>query len=281
VQPSAAQPNPTSTLPPRWNQRTVDQAVLKAMAENPQSPPPGLDWDLYLGPAKPIPYHPAYHPFSWRGWTDFGVGAIGDMGAHLLDQPYWALGLGHPTSITASSTGWGGSADGLATYPLAMTAQYEFPARGAQPPVRLHWYDGGLIPPRPPFLPDGETLSRGDGSGGVLVGERGILVYDTYGNNPRVFPEAVAAEAARVPQTIARIPVPHEVNWTQACKGQGQATSPFEIAAPLTELMLLPLVALRAGPGRLLRYDAAAMRFPNAAGADRWLTREYRAGWFA
>src|SRR5919199_1628739 len=96
------------TVPPRWSMRTVNEAILKAMAENPQTPPAGLNWDLFLGCAPAVPYHPVYHPFSWRGGVDFGVSAIGDMGAHLMDQPYWALELSYPTSISASSTAWGG-----------------------------------------------------------------------------------------------------------------------------------------------------------------------------
>ena len=146
TQPSAPPRRPTTDgppPPPRWNMRTVDNAVLKAMAENPQTPPPGFNWDLFLGPAKEIPYHPAYHPFSWRGWVDFGVGAIGDMGAHLIDQVFWALGLTYPTSISASSTPWGGGATNPASYPLATLVQYEFAERPAmngrgpaQPPVK-------------------------------------------------------------------------------------------------------------------------------------------------
>ncbi|MGZ8376641.1 MAG: Gfo/Idh/MocA family oxidoreductase [Gemmatirosa sp.] len=270
---------PLPAAPPRWNMRTVDNAVLAAMAANPQAPPPGLDWDLYCGPVPPIPYHPAYHPFSWRGWTDFGVGAIGDMGAHLIDQPYWALDLGQPTSVSASSTPWGGAANDPASYPLAMTAEYEFPANGARGPVKLFWYDGGLMPPRPAHLPDDQTLPRDDGGGGVFIGERGILVYETYGNNPRVFPPSLQAAADAVPKTIARIDVPHEVNWVRACKQQGEASSPFAYAAALNETMLLPIVALRAGQGRKLRYDAAAMAFPDAPEANPFLTRRYRHGW--
>jgi predicted dehydrogenase len=265
--------------PPRWNMRTVDNAVLAAMAANPQAPPPGLDWDLYCGPVPVIPYHPAYHPFSWRGWTDFGVGAIGDMGAHLIDQPYWALDLTQPTSVSASSTPWGGPANDPASYPLAMTAEYEFPANGRRGPVRMFWYDGGLMPPRPAFLPDDQTLPRSDGGGGVFIGERGILIYETYGNNPRVFPESLREAAERVPKTIARVDVPHEVNWARACKQQGEATSPFAYAAALNETMLLPIIALRAGQGRKLRYDAAAMSFPDAPEANPFLTRRYRDGW--
>jgi predicted dehydrogenase len=276
---SAAGATPDPNVPPRWSMRTVEQAILKAMAENPQTPPPGLNWDLFLGGAPAIPYHPVYHPFSWRGWVDFGVSAIGDMGAHLIDQPYWALDLTYPTSITASSTPWGGPANNPASYPLACTVQYEFPARGAQPPVLLYWYDGGLMPPRPPFLPDDLTLPRGDGGGGVFVGEKGILIYETYGNNPRVHPAAVDEAAKAVPTSIPRVAVSHEMNWVQACKGQATASSPFEYAAPLTEVMLLGIIALRAGQGRKVLYDGDNMRVTNVPEVNQFLTREYRSGW--
>lgn len=265
--------------PPRWNMGTVERAVLHAMAENPQSPPPGFDWDLFLGPAQEIPYHPAYHPFSWRGWVDFGGGALGDMGAHLVDQAYWALDLTQPTAITTSSSPWGGPADNPATFPLAVMVEYEFPARGAAPPVKLFWYDGGLMPPRPPFLPDDVALPRGDGGGGVFVGERGILTYETYGNRPTVYPAAVAAQAEAVPQTVARVAGTHEGNWAAACKGEAEVSCPFRYAAPLTEAMLLGMAALRAGPGKKVFYDATAMRFTNDDRATAALTREYRRGW--
>jgi predicted dehydrogenase len=284
VAPGAEAPTPPAgpggNLPPRWSGRTVDQAVLKLMAEQPQSPPPGLNWDLFLGPAKEVPYHPAYHPFSWRGWVDFGVSAIGDMGAHLIDQPYWALGLTYPTSINASSTPWGGSPQNPGTYPLAMTATYEFPARGAAPPVTMYWYDGGLMPPRPPFLPDDVSLPRRSGGGGVFIGDKGILVYGTYGDNPTVYgPQSVVDAAARVPKTFERVTTSHEMNWVNACKGQGKASSPFEYAAPLTEVMLLGVIALRAGEGRKVMYDGANMRVTNVPEVNQYLTREYRAGW--
>lgn len=289
----AAQPQPAAQMqspppqpvPPRWNVRTVERAILKEMAENPQTPPPGLNWDLFVGPAKPIPYHPAYHPFSWRGWVDFGVSAIGDMGAHLIDQPYWALGLTYPTTVEAASTAWGGPPNDPASYPAAMTARYRFPAQRpagrtpGRPAVTLHWYDGGLMPPRPPFLPDAVTLPLGAGGGGVFIGDRGILVYETYGNNPTIYPKELAARAERIPKTVPRIEVSHEVNWVQACKGEAKASCPFEYAAPLTEVMLLGIVALRAGPGQKIVYDAQNMKVTNVAAANAYLTREYRPGW--
>jgi predicted dehydrogenase len=297
VSPNAAPATPTSQAsapaappagpppPAQWNMRTVDNAVLRAMADNQQAPPPGFNWDLFLGPAKEIPYHPAYHPFSWRGWIDFGVGAIGDMGAHLIDQVFWALGLTYPTSISATSTPWGGGEKNPASYPLATMVQYEFAERpgagraAAQPPVKVLWYDGGLMPPRPQFLPDDITLPRGDGGGGVFIGTRGILTYDTYGNNPKVYPETLAQAAEKVPKTFPRIEVPHEVNFAQACKGEAKASAPFDYSAKLTETMLLGIAALRAGQGKKVLYDGAKMQFTNAPDANQYLTREYRAGW--
>jgi len=253
----------------------VDNAILRAMAENPHTPPAGLHWDLFLGPAGDVPYHPVYHPFSWRGWPDFGVSAIGDMGAHLIDQPFWALGLDYPTSIVSSSTPWGGTASEPGAYPLAMTTRYEFAARGEQPPVTLTWYDGGLMPTLMNDIP----FPAGDGGGGIFVGERGFLTYQTYGDNPLIYPEPIARLAASVPVTYPRITVPHEVNWAQACKGEAKASSPFDYAARLTETMLLGVVALRAGQGKRIDYDGAKMLVTNVPAANAYLTREYRKGW--
>ncbi len=275
--PAATPPLPPA--PPRWNMRTVDNAVLKAMADNPQTIPPGLDWDLFLGPAREIPYHPVYHPFSWRGWIDFGTGALGDMGAHLIDQPYWALGLTQPTNISASSTPWGGMPFERASYPLATTVHYEFPARGSQPPVTLHWYDGSLLPPRPHFIPDDMPFPNAGTGGGLFVGDKGVLTYATYGDDPTIYPESLRPAAAAVPTSVPRITVPHEVNFAQACKGEAVASCPFDYASALTETMLLGIVALKAGEGARVNYDAEAMKAVNSPEVSAYLTREYRKGW--
>ncbi len=271
-----------------WNRRTVSEATASAMG-GAYPMPEGLRWDLYLGGVnEDILYHPVYHPFNWRGWTDFGVGALGDMGAHLVDHPYWALGLTQPTSIEATSTPWGTvqipptTPGGRATtrqvsYPLAMTAHYEFPARGDQPPVKLFWYDGGLYPPRPATLPDDVTLNA---EGGVLyIGSNGILMHETYGSNPKIFPISVAEAAKAVPEKYPRIEGSHTMNWANAVKGKAKPSSPFEYAAALTETMLLGIVALRAGQGRKILYDPAHMKITNIAEANQYLTRQYRAGW--
>src|SRR3954467_7372613 len=193
-----------------WSQGRINRTLADAMAAGASAPPPDLRWDLYLGPvAEDIPYHPIYHPFNWRGWIDFGMGALGDMGAHLIDHPFWALGLTYPTSIEATSTPWGSmtipgdpnAPEGSparrnrskpVSYPLASTVHYQFAARGNQPPVKLFWSDGGLFPPRPDMLPDTGPDAVLKSEGGVIfIGEKGILINDTYGANPRVYPESL------------------------------------------------------------------------------------------
>jgi predicted dehydrogenase len=270
--------DPNNTSPPgSWGEHSLNQRIANAMYGNYPKPDP-LHWDLYLGPvAEDIEYHPIYHPFNWRGWTAFGVGALGDMGAHLIDHPFWALNLGLPTSIETTSTPWGGGSRNPITYPQAMTVHYEFAARGNQPPVKLSWYDGGLMPPRPAFLPDDVVFNR---EGQVFfIGDKGLLMHETYGDNPKLFPESVAAQAASVPKSIPRIDVRHEMNWAQACMGKATAVSPFEYSAQLTETMILGIVALKAGQGKKILYDGATGTITNVPDANQYLTREYRSGW--
>lgn len=252
----------------RWNMSGVMERLAGAMAgEYPV--PDSLSWDLFLGPAPYVPYHPVYHPFNWRGWVDWGVGAIGDMGAHLIDHPFWALDLGYPTSVETVSTPFN-----QASYPMASTTFYEFPARGAKPPVKLTWYDGGLLPPKPVEMGD-EELNKG---GGVLfVGSKGKLMHDTYGLNPRLLPESLHDSYGMPPKKLPRIDVSHEMNWVNAAKSRTEASCPFEYAARLSEVMLLGVVALRAGAK--IHYDGPAMRITNLSGANGYLTREYRSGW--
>jgi predicted dehydrogenase len=277
----AQTPQPPAQAPnaPSWeNVRDVQRTLAPLMAAGASAPPPGLDWDVFLGPAPKVPYHPLYHPFNWRGWVDWGAGALGDMGAHLIDQPVWALDLGLPTSVEATSSPWGLDVDASpATFPQTMTAHYEFAARGDMPPVKMLWYDGGLMPPRPDHLPDDVILDRA--GGGIFVGTKGIILYATYGNNPRLYPASLGDAAAKVPQSIKRVTTSHEVNWANAIMGKAEPSSDFAYAARLTETMLLGLVALRAGQGVKIDYDAANMRVTNVADANQYLTREYRAGW--
>ena len=279
AQPGQVNASPNNT----WvDIRTIQQPLAAAMAASNYPVPTGLNWDLFLGPAPVVPFHPIYHPFNWRGWVDYGVGALGDMGAHLVDQPFWALELGYPETIEATSTPFGMDVDDTpASWPQAVTVHYTFGARGpTMPALDMYWYDGGLMPHRPDVLPDNITLLRG--GGGFFVGPKGILMYDTYGNNPRLYPESLQAEADRVPQSVPRIANGtggHIMNWANAIMEKEQASSPFSYASPLTETMLLGMVALRVGQGRKVVYDGANMRFTNLPEASYLLSRDYRSGW--
>ena len=267
-----------STSEEQWNGGGVRNRLVSAMSGS-YAPPEGLDWEVFLGPAPQRDYHPIYHPFNWRGWVDWGVGALGDMGAHLIDHPYWALGLEYPETVQATSTPWGGSEADRATYPLSTTVHYGFAARGEQPPVMMHWYDGGIMPPRPDVMPDDVVLDTGGGV--IFIGEKGILVHETYGANPQMYPQNLMQEYESTPQTYQRIEGgrdAHEMNWIRAIKGEEEAASPFEYAAPLNETMLLGVVALHA-PGEILRYDSQNMKFTNNERVNQHLQREYREGW--
>ena len=260
----------------RWSGRDVDQRLAAAFAASTTPKPAGLDWNLFLGCAPEVEYHPIYHPFNWRGWVDWGQGALGDMGAHLVDHPFWALNLGYPTTVETLSTPFNG-----ATFPTATTTYYEFPARGSMPPVKLTWYDGGLLPPKHEDLGDARM---NPGGGLMYVGSKGRLVQDTYGAEPRLFPAGHPAEKTPPPEKLPRIAhEEHEMNWVETIKGQAEISSPFEYAAPLTEVMLLGVVALRAG--QKIHYDGANMRVTNSVASsdqplegEQLLRREYRQG---
>ncbi|MBN1894212.1 Gfo/Idh/MocA family oxidoreductase [bacterium] len=232
-----------------------------------------FDWDLWLGPAAWREYHPSYTHFVWRGWWDFGSGAIGDMGAHILDHPYWALDLKHPESVHASSTQFTDDA-----YPLASIIKYRFPKRGRKPPVDLYWYDGGLTPPRPEALEPGRRM--GDGGGGVLfIGKKGILMCGTYGANPRLIPESRMQDFKRPEKSIPRSPGIH-AEWIEACKSGKKSTTDFSYSGPLTETMLLGNIAIRVkGSNKTLEWDPVKMEITNHPEANAFLSMAYRDGW--
>ncbi len=269
-----------------WTARRVNRALAAAMSGN-YPRPEGLEWDLFLGPAPEVDYHPIYHPFNWRGWVDWGTGAIGDMAAHLIDHPYWALGLTYPTCVEATFTPFGmDSQNKPASYPMASQIVYKFPARGSQPPVKLTWVDGGLMAPRPDQLPDDVPLNPGGGV--IFIGEKGILVHGTYGSDPKLYPQSLHEVAAKVPKTYFRVETvgtgpmasaKHRMNWINAIRGKEKATCPFEYASRLTETMLLGVVAMRVGQGKRIYYDGEAGRITNLPDANQYLQRENRKGW--
>jgi predicted dehydrogenase len=260
-------PLPAGANDLRWNMDGINRRIAGAFASSP--PPDKLAWDLFLGPSRHVDYHPIYHPFNWRGWTDWGVGAIGDMGAHLIDSPFWSLDLDYPTTVETTSTPYNRE-----TYPAASTTYYEFPARGTRPAVKMVWYDGGFTPPKPPEMGD-EEFNKGGGT--LYVGTRGKLLHDTYGFNPRLLPRSLHESVGKPPETFERIKTSHEMNWVDAIRGTQKTTSPFEYSARLTEIMLLGIVALNAG--KKIQYDGANMKVTNVPDSDALLKRAYRQGW--
>ncbi|MHC4207466.1 MAG: Gfo/Idh/MocA family protein [Planctomycetota bacterium] len=232
--------------------------------------PHGLDWDLWLGPAKHRPYHPAYAPYNWRGWWDFGTGANGDMACHNMDPAFWALELGHPESIEASSSGINPE-----TTPLTSTIRYQFGARKNMPPVTMTWYGGGLMPPRPKELEAGRELTGG-GNGILFVGDKGKIMCPGWGGNPRIIPESKMRAYKRPPKTLARSKGHHR-DWIDACKGGKPASSNFDYAGPMTEVILLGNVALRTG--KKLDWDGPNLKATNAPEADQYIGPAYHNNW--
>jgi len=265
-------------------------AVWPQGMERPKETPPvpeTLDWDLWLGPAPYRPYHPAYLPQFWRGWWDFGTGGLGDMGCHNLDAAFWALKLGHPTSVEASCSifvptiTWDKTFNNE-SYPQASIVRYEFPQRESMPPLELTWYDGGLMPRRPRELETGRRL--GDKLGGaIFIGDSGTLICDSYANSPRLIPEARMKDYRRPEKSIPRS-AGHHKEWIEACKGGQPAGSNFDYAGPMTEVILLGNIAVRMSlktqeKGLRLAYDGPNMRVTNLPEANEYVHRKYREGW--
>lgn len=239
----------------------------------PETPavPTTLDWDLWLGPAPRRPYHPAYHPFKWRGWWDFGSGGLGDMGIHNLAPVFDALKLGPPLSVQASST-----PVFKETVPLAAMVHYEFAARDDMPAVKVHWYDGGLLPERPEELEPDRPLDAEDGI--IFVGDQGkILVRGWGGESPRLIPESKHRDFKFPTKTLPRS-IGHYEEWARACKQGTPTASHFGFAGPLTEAVLLGSIAIRSDGEKLL-WDSANLKVINSAEATALLHYPYRQGW--
>ena len=240
--------------------------------------PSTLDWDLWLGPVQERPYHPAYAPVLWRGWWDFGTGALGDMGCHIIDHPIWALNLGAPTSVEARVTLDGSvlsdNTPNFETYPVASLIYFDFPARSEQPPVRLTWYEGGLMPPTPPGMPADMRLPD---NGVLYIGSEGLMYHSSHGGMPQLVPTELHDAAKGIPQSIQRSPGHYE-EWIAACKGGPAAMSNFDYAGPMTETALLGVLALRA-PGRRLEWDHEQQKVKNAPELNQYVHIEYREGW--
>ena len=253
--------------------------------------PSTLDWDLWVGPAPMRPFvdqwppasfagtrqskyasrHPnVYHPFSWRGWWEFGCGSLGDMGCHIMDAPNWALALGAPASVELVEA----SRITLEMAPYCSVIRYQFPDRGGKPACTLTWYDGGKQPPLPPEM----AGRKWEDNGTLFIGDTGKIVCGALSENPRLLPESAMADYHFPPPVIPRVPQDDAYqDFIRACKGGPAASSNFDVSGPLTETVLLGNLAMRLG--KKLDWDSAAMQVTNAPEAEPFIRAQYREGW--
>ncbi len=258
-----------------WTNRPIWPQGIERPVEK-MKVPKTLDWDLWIGPAAMRPYHSAYTPWNWRAWWDFGTGALGDMGCHILDPVFQALKLKYPTSVQGSS-----SQVNTESAPIASKIKYEFPAREnmpklAMPPVDLYWYDGGLKPDRPEDLDEG--IPMGDGNGGALfIGTKGKIACGLFGDNHIMFPRELRENYTNPSKTIRRITDGtngHWNDWVRACKespeNRVETSSNFEYSGPLSESVVMGNLAIRLQElNKKLKWDGENMRITNILDTEK------------
>src|SRR5437870_6857208 len=239
--------------------------------------PATLDYDLWVGPVQFRPYSPLWVPWNWRGWMHFGGGVIGDWICHVVDPAYWALDLDAPSTVQAEVTDYDPVKHGL-TYPPGSKITFEFPARNARGPVKLVWFDGNSIIPRPEDFPADEKVP---GTGAILFGDKGMIVHGSHGGaNCHLLPENLMEQHSGKNAPAEKIPrvQGHAWDWIESIRTGRQAGSNFDYGGPLTQVALLGLIAIRF-PGQTLKWDNKAMRFTNNKAANAHLGSSYRAGW--
>jgi len=256
-----------------WSSRPFWRQGLERPKES-EPVPEGLDWDMWLGPAPSRPFNHAYTPFVWRGWTDFGCGALGDMGSYSYDTIFRVLKLEVPASVEASSTDRYDE-----TYPQASIIRYEFAARGDMPPLKFTWYDGGLKPERPEELEPNRPL-KGEGEedeGLLFIGDHGKILCSFNGGHPKLIPQSKMDAFKPPPPTLPRSPG-NEREWLDACKGGPvKPGGNFEFEGLVTESLLLGNVAVRQG-GKLT-WDPATLRVNGSDAMKNYISPERRRGW--
>ncbi len=229
--------------------------------------PSNLNYDVWLGPAPEKPYSPETTHFAWRGLWDYGTGAMGDMGAHTFDAPIWALKLGMPTKIQATTSPYTNE-----YLPQAENVMYEFEARGDMPPVKVTWSDGGIKPFRPAELEADRQLREA-----LYIGDKGMLQHGTHGAMPELIPEDPGYVA---PEKWLNRPSSVYVDFIEAIKEGRKAANDFEVSSVLTEIMLLTNIAVASQQvNKTLEYDAENMRITNLEEANEYFHYEYRDGW--
>lgn len=283
-----------------WTNRPVWPQGFKHITEG-VPVPETLSWELWLGPAHERPYNPNYLPFKWRGFWDFGTGAMGDMGCHIMETPFKTLGLKFPYEAEASCTTiWSNDfieADYSEACPPSSIVRLLFDTE-AHGDVSLNWYDGGIMPDLPPELGNGE-VPGGNGGGSIFHGSDGVMVTDCYSGNPRLLPAERMKDYTMPTPTLPRVSNSHQGEWVAAILNGGSTSSPFSYGGPLTEAVLMGNLAIKAyqykalndgkKPGdwgaynypgrRTIKWDGDAMKVTNWEEANRWVKRDYREGW--
>ena len=255
-----------------WTNRPIWPQAIDRPTEA-HNVPPWMDWDLWLGPAPERPYHPGYAPFRWRGWWDFGTGALGDIACHSMDAAFWALDLGHPSRVEAESTTLYEE-----TAPAASRIVYDFPARGDRGSITVVWRDGNLSPPKPEEIADDRRWPI-ESSGQMWVGDDGKLFAGIYGEDPRLLDEARQAELEASPPPV-RYPRTEGVyaEFVEAAKGGTPAGSNFpDHAGPLSQMALLGNLAVRTG--RVLRLNPDTGEILSGNVPPAFVRPDLRPGW--
>ena len=255
--------------------RYSEIANLPRLAEK-HEVPPGLEWDVWLGPAAYRPYHPLYLPGSWRRWTPFGTGVTGDWTCHVVDPVFWALDLGAPATVKAEVMDYD-PVKYADTFPRGSVIEYHFPANSKRGPVTMFWHEGDNKIPRPDEFPEGKPFPQ---TGAVVEGDKGKIVYGSHGaGGVQIIPKEKADAYKKPPKSLPRAPEnSHYLEWLTAIKEGRPANSDFSYGGPLTELALLGVIAIR-HPGQELKWDGPNMRITNNADANRMLTPTFREGW--
>lgn len=247
----------------RWN-----PTLTKPPTES-QPPPAGVNWDLWCGPRRPIPFHSAYAPVSWRDFWQFGLGAMGDFGCHELDSSVWGLELGLPTRVEMYPAG----ETDPAMIPFGELGYFDFDATPHTGPLRLNWYSGGIKPPHIDPIPRDTVLPN---RGVMFVGENGLMLCGALGNDAIIYMNDPRVSATPPPASIPRSPGHHR-EWIDAIKGGPAAASEFSYAAKLTEITLLGVLALRTG--KVIDWDAKKLKANGLPEADAIIQGDYRDGW--
>lgn len=236
--------------------------------------PDGLHWDEWLGPADKRDYHDGLHPFSWRNWTAFGTGTLGDMGCHVLDGIFWALKLGEAKKYTIECLAQKNGSKEM--FPQDNHLVWDFGARGDMGVVKCHSYDAAW----PEFIKELEQKHKEKfGGGTVYIGDKGIMVTGTYGDNPRILPKDKHDAFPKPEVKIPRSKHGCKGDFMAAAKGGPPASSSFEYAGPFTEFVLTGVLASKAGTGKKLEWDVEKMECTNVKDVNEWVKREYRKGW--